>query len=254
MPDFDPHRRLLDAGAAIDDDEDWHLVGPEGRIVWGSLDGARAVALWETLAHEHPSTGHWPVLLGPSVRRLGLINENLESGADGPGLDALVAESWAVDVRAWLDGQRARFAGSHPRATDEALHRFPTVERLRAGTDRVTGNHRPDIPIGLVRAGSPSDAVLALRLGGGIASFPPLPVMAAVLRMWGDSHGAVPAEITHDSVECAVARPVADEAGALAVARDMAAFCPDIVTGGTETVGRLAGAILGSRAWFLRWD
>lgn len=79
--------------------------------------------------------------------------------------------------------------------------------------------------------------------------------MAAVLKKWYESFGAVPAAITHDTLELVLPKAVArDEATMLA--REHFLFCPDRVDQCTEsgTIGELAGDLSVSTVWYFWWD
>ncbi len=79
--------------------------------------------------------------------------------------------------------------------------------------------------------------------------------MAAVLKKWYESFGAVPAAITHDTLELVLPKAVPrDEATMLA--REHFLFCPDRVDQCTEsgTIGELAGDLSVSTVWYFWWD
>lgn len=79
--------------------------------------------------------------------------------------------------------------------------------------------------------------------------------MAAVLKKWYERYGAVPAAITHDTLELVVPKAVPrDEAPTLA--REHFLFCPDRVDQCTEsgTIGELAGDLSVSTVWYFWWD
>lgn len=79
--------------------------------------------------------------------------------------------------------------------------------------------------------------------------------MAAVLKYWFEIYGAVPAAITHDTLEMVVPDAIPREK-ALALAREHYLFCPDRVTQCTRTgkLGELAGDLSVSKVWYFWWD
>ena len=79
--------------------------------------------------------------------------------------------------------------------------------------------------------------------------------MAAVLKYWYEQYGAVPAAITHDTLELVLPKAVPrDEAPTLA--REHFLFCPDRVDQCTQsgTIGELAGDLSVSTVWYFWWD
>ena len=90
---------------------------------------------------------------------------------------------------------------------------------------------------------------------GGWNECPDNAEMAAVLKKWYDKYGAVPAAITHDTLELVLPKAVPrDEAPTLA--REHFLFCPDRVDQCTEsgTIGELAGDLSVSTVWYFWWD
>jgi len=89
---------------------------------------------------------------------------------------------------------------------------------------------------------------------GGFNSCPMPEEQAAVFKYWYEKYGAYPACVTYDIWEIFCERPVKDEKSAMELANEMYLFCNDIVDQGTETIGRLAGSLVDSSAWFFWWD
>lgn len=79
-------------------------------------------------------------------------------------------------------------------------------------------------------------------------------LQVAVWREWGRRYGAVPACITSDVIECAVARPPQSRDEAFRLATEQWMYCEDIVSQGTETVEYLVQTLLRAPAWFFWWD
>lgn len=90
---------------------------------------------------------------------------------------------------------------------------------------------------------------------GGWNECPDNDEMAAVLKKWYDKYGAVPAAITHDTLELVLPKAVSrDEAPILA--REHFLFCPDRVDQCSQsgTIGELAGDLSVSTVWYFWWD
>ncbi len=74
-----------------------------------------------------------------------------------------------------------------------------------------------------------------------------------VAKYWYEKFGAVPAVMTRDVLEFSAA-PVKNEKTAAELALQQYVFCSDIVDQGLNTIGRLAGALMQSSAWYFWWD
>ena len=90
---------------------------------------------------------------------------------------------------------------------------------------------------------------------GGWGNCPAPGEMGAVCRYWYEKYGAVPAVISHDSVEFFLPRPVPEDQAAGA-AREHFALCPERVYQCTDsgTVEELARSLAASRLWYFWWE
>lgn len=90
---------------------------------------------------------------------------------------------------------------------------------------------------------------------GGWNECPAPDEMAAVLKYWYEQYGAVPAAITHDTLELVLPAPVPRDKAA-DLAREHYLFCPDRVDQCTKTgkIGELAGDLSVSTVWYFWWD
>lgn len=78
--------------------------------------------------------------------------------------------------------------------------------------------------------------------------------LANVGRYWFEQHGAVPAFITHDTLEMTVPQPVSD-AKSLYLAKEQYAYCLDQVEQtGLQTIHALADSLRTSTVWHFWWD
>lgn len=82
---------------------------------------------------------------------------------------------------------------------------------------------------------------------------PPSNIIAAFCKMAYEKFGAIPAVISADTLEFAVAsRPSKEEA--LELAWQMYALCPDTVNQGHKSVNALADCLTKSEVWTFWWD
>lgn len=98
-----------------------------------------------------------------------------------------------------------------------------------------------------------AEAIAMLGYGGWNAC-PPPEQHAAAFRSWGERFGFEPICVGHDAIEGRVARRPADKGAALALARELFAYCPDIVDQGTDDLSTLAAILMVSDWWFFWWD
>ena len=88
---------------------------------------------------------------------------------------------------------------------------------------------------------------------GGWNDCPEPVTMLSVAKYWYERYRAVPAVISHDTLEFS-AQPLPDDGAAAAAALEQYAFCADVVEQGFEKVGLLAGSLLKSTVWYFWWD
>lgn len=90
---------------------------------------------------------------------------------------------------------------------------------------------------------------------GGWNECPEVEDMTAVCKYWYEKYGAVPAAITHDTLEFVLPKPVPEEE-AMEVAKEHFAFSCDRVYQCTATsvIGEVADSIRQSRIWYFWWD
>ena len=85
---------------------------------------------------------------------------------------------------------------------------------------------------------------------------PDTPELMAVARYWFETHGAVPACVSHDELEFILEAPVGDYEAAGRLALEQYAFCPDRVEQCEEdgSVEKLADTLSRSTVWYFWWD
>lgn len=130
------------------------------------------------------------------------------------------------------------------------------VNPNRAGEltrDVLTGDPHPEVLIVVLPTPDPAEAIAMLRFGGWNAC-PPPEVHAAAFRSWGARFGFEPVCVGPDIVEGRVTRRPTDRESAMALARELFAYCPDIVDQGTDDIATLAAILMVSDWWFFWWD
>lgn len=119
--------------------------------------------------------------------------------------------------------------------------------------DVLTGDPHPEVLVVVLPTPDPVEAITMLRYGGWNAC-PPPEVHAAAVRSWAKRFGFEPVCVGPDIIEGRVTRRPTDRDSALALARELFAYCPDIVDQGTENLATLAAILMVSEWWFFWWD
>ncbi len=98
--------------------------------------------------------------------------------------------------------------------------------------------------------------VIAWLPMGGWNECPPAEEMMEVCRYWYQKYGAVPAALSHDTLEFFVEKVVDDEKKVWDLAKEHYAFCPDRVDQSTAngTIGEVADSLRQSQIWYFWWD
>ena len=98
--------------------------------------------------------------------------------------------------------------------------------------------------------------VIAWMPMGGWNECPEASEMMEVCRYWYEKYGAVPAVVSHDTLEFVVEKPIDNEEQAWELAKEHYAFCPDRVDQGTNTgtIGEVADCLSKSTVWYFWWD
>ncbi len=120
-----------------------------------------------------------------------------------------------------------------------------------SGFENFDGSGREAI-LAHIPAENPWELLAWLPIGGWNEC--PEPVdMLSVAKYWYERYRAVPAVISHDTLEFS-AQPLPDDGAAAAAALEQYAFCPDVIEQGFEVMGRLAGSLRNSTVWYFWWD
>lgn len=259
-----------------------------GQTVRGiTVHGDQALNAWLRLREIAPSEGFWPLLLG-APDELSYLEEAIE---DAPEAAAILEEGAELYHGFRLAEERrarpepagpgpviARWMERHPSGGDPASLR----SELSAVREELVARQMPDSETPFDASIAPQDGFTVTRdvLSGAplpevvLALLPtPLAYAAPVwlnfgawndcprpaehvarLRRWEERFGAEVVAISHDVVELRVLRPPTTPTACVALAREHYDYCGDIVHQGFGSLARLAGSLLGARAWYFWWD
>jgi hypothetical protein len=127
------------------------------------------------------------------------------------------------------------------------------VPGLMVATDIQSGRPFDQVNILLIPASASWEVPAHLRWGDWNACPPPEYHIAA-LRSWHRRCGAELVGINGDSMNLRVSKRPDTRDEALALAREMYRYCPDIVDQGVGTLSGLAAVLMVSDWWFFWWD
>jgi hypothetical protein len=238
QPPPSPAELLAEAGVAPPRPLVWVGHASSSADVWSSpVANGVGMALWSELVEAAGSSRCWPVLTGgtPVPTSWSLtpdagVGRTLLDAEHLPDAAALLDAAWSAAPDP-PQGLRTRLE-----PTSE-----PTVEAaLSAGyVALVTGVTGWQVPLTVGVDG----------LGGWDAF-----EHASVLRRWSERYKTQLVALTDTSVGVRVGRPPRTHEDAMAAAREIYAYCPDVVTHGLGSLWALATTVAVSGAWSLRWQ
>jgi hypothetical protein len=189
--------------------------------------------LWRDLRAAADPAGAWPVLTGaaplPAAWDLGAAAALSPLPPDEHGRALLAAALEASETPE--QGLRTRLEPAPEGVIEPAL-----AAGYLALVTGVTGWQVPQ-------------AVGIEGVGGWSAS-----EHSAVLASWQVRFGAELVALTADTVGLLVTRPPRTHEDAFAVAEELYAYCPDVVTHGLRSLWGVATTMAVSPAWVLRWS
>lgn len=219
--------------------------------------GEQALSTWARLKGEGDG---YPLIVGPpdSAELVAELVE-LNGGTTASVLAAADAVNFPQDLLARhlaeLKAEAAEFG--QPYDDSRRVGTWPSrVDPNRGGEltrDVLSQAPYPEVFIIVLPTQDPAEAIAMLRYGGWNACPPPEEHVAA-FRSWRERFGFEPVCVGHDIIEGRVSRRPTDQAAALALARELFAYCPDLVDQGTDDLATLAAILMVSDWWFFWWD
>ncbi len=232
-PPSSPADRLAAAGVAPPRPLVWVGRAASGADVWSSpVANGVGMSLWADLVEAAGSAQAWPVLTGAAPVPNTWTMTAADASAHIDPLDAAGMLTAALnDAPDPPQGIRTRLEPSAE----------PTVEAaLSAGyLALIAGVTGWQVPL----------AVGVDGLGGWDAA-----QHAAVLQHWAGTYQARLVALTDDSVGLQIGRPPRTHESAMAAAREIYAYCPDVVLHGLGSLWALATTMAVSDTWSLRWE
>ncbi|MGH8875984.1 MAG: DUF4253 domain-containing protein [Stackebrandtia sp.] len=195
-----------------------------------------ALGWWLQVRQVHEQTGWLPVLLGAPDDWLDNGEGVLHEGDDEiERMSELDAESLLHD--------KAAEAGEPPRGVPILPTRGDSdfaVPKSDGLLGLVEAEHSWQIPALLPWKGSTNWELYGAE-------------HATILKRWHERHEVEVVAMTWDILELYVPNPPSAEDDAVEVAREVHAYCPDLMAAGVPTLDDLAIHMVRSRAWYFRW-
>ncbi|NBB15852.1 DUF4253 domain-containing protein [Caulobacter sp. SLTY] len=209
----------------------------------------------------------WPVVIGDDFSAGRVAGALSDAGA--PPAEILKAAAtfrYPEDVKADRAAERAELLAmlrADPSIDPAILDEFeagpavgewpPTFDGVEALSGYPTMSPGDRIHIALLPTSDPTEVPAYLRFGG-YNSCPPPQAHVATLRSLRDRYGAEIVACTFDTIELRVPRRPATREEALALARELHAYCNDTIDQGLETLSNYAAALMVSESWLFWWD
>ncbi len=255
-------------------EELWEVDGDK---VYGlTVNGGKAIELWEKLYRLVTEIGYYPVVLGDRVEAVGISIERTQWGNNS--VEQILAQGDSIDADRWFaDTARARredleqcWAEEKEYYPDFQVNRDTldplTLEEIGEWNDEIEPDNEYSIPFNISN-GEPfvkvSIALIPTVISWQVFAFikygnwndcPAPAEHIAISKKWHQQYGAEVVGISNDVVEMRVTKPPLDRDAAFAIAQEQYIYCEDIVSQGTGTLLKLAGALLDSKVWYFWWD
>lgn len=212
---------------------------------------AQGIEEWHRRRKNFAQTGKWPLMVTAGALDHGSRGEPEESAAD------VLEQASQVDAEGFLQEKFDNWMEEMAEHMTEGEYDDPDLTAFNPvgnsnfeafSLDRSTHLGLIEIP-----CQNPAEVFAEVAFGGW-NEVPFDPEILAVFRYWNEKHGAVPATLSTDIVECWLDHPVNSPELASDLAKEQFAFCPDIVDQGTGTIHSLAESLCGAKVWYFWWD
>lgn len=210
---------------------------------------------WHTRRASYGQSGRWPVLLTSEMLPHGERRGEMQDGSAEEVLEAAAN----VDAADFMRGRLSELLDDVGENLEESVFDAPdpaTVDmKGRESNQFVIFGGLESKQVGLIEipVSNPADIFAHIPFGGW-NEVPKDEQLVACFRYWNQQHGAVPAVISTDVIECWLDQPVNSPEVASDLAMEQAGLCADIVDYRGEGVHNLAEAIWGAKVWYFWWD
>ncbi len=212
--------------------------------------------MYNKLAEDGKKNGYTPLIVAASdilAEYLSDIKEKLGKGKTPADYRKKLLSAKPADAKKWLSKTIKQMAESDMLDEEE----YPDfLDEMYDDEDEENEDHEfsgfgdNDLILAKIPTTHPWE-VFAWVPFGGWNECPNPDMMMAVSKHWYEKYGAVPATISHDTLEFS-ATPVKSKQ-AKQLAKEHCAFCPEIIMSDCY-IGEVIDALTKSTVWFFWWD
>ncbi|MBR5947127.1 MAG: DUF4253 domain-containing protein [Clostridia bacterium] len=221
-------------------------LGYPYRLLEGGMDDGGIMALYARELEKGASEGYFPVLLPYEPRLFELIEQNR---AQGEPSEAILGGA-AVFAKRLEECALSKRDNCGENPSEHPIKGFSALDRFALLFTEYTNSFRMSALM-LLPTAKPWEAALFLPFGG--RNECPAPrEMAAMLKKWHESFGAVPAVFAGDALEIFIPRPL-DETELREAAGETAAFAGRAYDGSAEALSRFVKETRNKCVWHFTW-
>lgn len=201
--------------------------------------------------------GYTPMIIAADVTLLDNENGGASSAERLKAERDRLLASPRIDAQKWFAESLAYWKNELDVNWDETVGEIVcesggAVKSFSGFIDLLSPQKSRECVLALIPTNEPWEVFACLPFGGWNETPSPEETLW-LAKYWYERYNAVPAVMTNDVLEFS-APPVKDKETALGLALEQFAACSDIVFQGVGTIGRLAGGLMQSSAWFFWWD
>lgn len=233
------------------------FIGCECEFVPAGKSVKTITQMYNKLVEEGKKDGFTPIIVVATDNLLathlsGIRNELGEGKTPADHRSELLSAK-PVDSKKWLS-KSIKLLSENGMLDDEKYEDFDDEydDEEEENADNEFGGFSDDDDLILAKIPTTDPwEVFAWVPFGGWNECPGPDIMMAVSKHWYEKYGAVPAVISHDSLEFS-AKPI-DVKHAKQLAKEQCAFCPEMVLDGGY-LGEVIDSLTKSTVWFFWWD
>ncbi len=233
------------------------FMGCECEFVPAGKSVKTITKMYNKLVEESEKGGYTPIVVSASdilAEYLSGIREELGEGKTPADYRNELLSAKPADSKKWLSKSIRLMSESGMLDEDEysdlSDDMYDDEDEENENHEFSFGSDDDDLILAKIPTTRPWE-VFAWVPFGGWNECPPPDMMMAVCKHWYEKYGAVPATISHDTLEFS-AKPV-NSKQAKQLAREHCAFCPEIILQGGY-IGEVIDELTKSTVWFFWWD
>jgi len=194
--------------------------------------------------------GMTPVIMG-GVEDLELLCRLIDESEQSP--EQIIEDAGRIDIQAWFESRVAADPDYYSVEPGEWLSDSEKHRGFSLHLDELTQRPKRKVVLGLFPTECTWEIPAHTKFGGW-NECPEPAFHVALHKRWNRIYGSEIVCLSSEVIECSVRTPPKSKEAALLLAREQFLYCPDLVHQGSESIERLAAALLNSKTWFFWWD